>query len=890
MEPSGSFNLFGWFQPGPQGEGGAAAAGTSTASSNTGRAGIGTVATSKPSLADDDADSPLRRKVRARWSLCGRMSEWELQRLLEEVITGQEQQGKGLPVNHTARSSSSLGQTVAASDGAGVAGPVWTASDMDDSVLIQTEVVLSSIVVTLYTEGDKALASLCFDNLNVGYRRRARLGGIGLSCHIGTVELTDLSTQYAETLSSVLKGAPSQAGGQWLALGIETEPLHSSAALHLDARLAPTSLLFNPRFMAKLIAYLQVPPSQWAAAIALESVARDVVSNIVGVLRDAAITLWRQRPVLVSISIASPSIIWIEPPRITPPALSERGKMNMAKLLDVHAIHLGIDELLLSSEDALMGAQSANSSGIATEQAFTLSLLAICVRHLSPQGVMTLLRERAVGKVLETDHVLEASPSLVAPLSARACASVLLQTAPADVPWVSTTLGVDVVRISISEEDLTPIANLALATGRVLEPDALPVMPSPYAFNSSSSLGATDNDTNSGAGHGGGGWFLISEQRSFEGRSETTLLGTAWAYLELGVLVYELPREGEGGSTRRVVRLTDWHLRGGRTAEEFQLASEMVAVGVRYAVTITLRAATRSVAARFLSACAAMQMHTRVEARLSRDAQREQAVQPLGSSGRQLRLRLSAKVEGVELSLLSIGHGRRDPIDPSAMESVEVAHLKVGKLCASLQYRKKDLTVSTSLESVHAAVAVAPEHAQSPSANHLAPIFQFGTSSHAIEVAATLVSQGSPSYDQAQARVEVAAGLGRVLIHLSPRTLEAIGVAVVRAHEQISRAALSTEHMRSGSLPERKAEGGSDSMFKGASVSSLDVSASAWHDPDVMLKVAAEMDTRPLVKLSANAECLLVLLRDSPGQEPTATLGAPHTFTNRLACDLPSHA
>ena len=97
-------------------------------------------------------------------------------------------------------------------------------------------------------------------------------------------------------------------------------------------------------------AYVQgkkMADAQWAAAIALESVARDVVSNIVGVLRDAAITLWRQRPVLVSISIASPSIIWVEPPRITPPALSERGKMNMAKLLDVHAIHLGIDELLL---------------------------------------------------------------------------------------------------------------------------------------------------------------------------------------------------------------------------------------------------------------------------------------------------------------------------------------------------------------------------------------------------------------------------------------------------------------------------------------------------------------------------------------------------------------
>ena len=95
------------------------------------------------------------------------------------------------------------------------------------------------------------------------------------------------------------------------------EPLHSSAAPHLMTRadLAVQSTLYGEADW-----YLQVPPSQWVAAIALESVARDVVSNIVGVLRDAAINLWRQRPVLVSISIASPSIIWIEPPRITLPA------------------------------------------------------------------------------------------------------------------------------------------------------------------------------------------------------------------------------------------------------------------------------------------------------------------------------------------------------------------------------------------------------------------------------------------------------------------------------------------------------------------------------------------------------------------------------------------
>ena len=137
---------------------------------------------------------------------------------------------------------------------------------------------------------------------------------------------------------------------------------------------------------------------------------------------------------------------------------------------------------------------------------------------------------------------------------------------------VSTTLGVDVVRISISEEDRRQSQSRSCYR-RVLEPDALPVMPSPYAFNSSSSLGATDNDTNSGAGHGGGGWFLISEQRS-RGPIGNHIARNGMGLPELGVLVYELPREGEGGSTR--CRASPIGIFEGRTAEEFQLASEMV--------------------------------------------------------------------------------------------------------------------------------------------------------------------------------------------------------------------------------------------------------------------------------------------------------------------------
>ena len=73
-------------------------------------------------------------------------------------------------------------------------------------------------------------------------------------------------------------------------------------------------ILVNPRFIAALIAYVQVPPSQWADAIALETVVRDLAANIVTSLRNAAVNLCSERPVLLAISMAAPTILSIAPP------------------------------------------------------------------------------------------------------------------------------------------------------------------------------------------------------------------------------------------------------------------------------------------------------------------------------------------------------------------------------------------------------------------------------------------------------------------------------------------------------------------------------------------------------------------------------------------------
>ena len=186
--------------------------------------------------------------------------------------------------------------------------------------------------------------------------------------------------------------------------------------------------------------------------------------------------------------------------------------------------------------------------------------------------------------------------------------AVLLRTAPVDVPWATADLRITPLRLGVSEAQLEAVTRLAVATGQLLEPDALPKMPPPTADGdgtdaaTSGAAGATDVGLR-------GAFFLISETRSFEGRSEVSVLGTCIAYIEKSYLVYETPRDGEGGSSKRYLKLSEWHLRGSATADAFELASAVTALGVRYTVVVTMQAASRSVATQFLSACAAMQCH-----------------------------------------------------------------------------------------------------------------------------------------------------------------------------------------------------------------------------------------------------------------------------------------
>ena len=121
--------------------------------------------------------------------------------------------------------------------------------------------------------------------------------------------------------------------------------------------------------------------------------------------------------------------------------------------------------------------------------------------------------------------------------------------------------------------------------------------------------------------------------RLFPGVARFTRAG--WAFLELGCLVYEVPRDADGGSDRRSLRLAEWHLRGGASAKSFELHSTVTAVGVRYEVVITLTSASRSAATRLLAACASMQMHTRAEPPLQTPGAQPHG--PAGAAERQVR-------------------------------------------------------------------------------------------------------------------------------------------------------------------------------------------------------------------------------------------------------------
>ena len=501
-------------------------------------------------------DSPQRVAVRARWAI-GTMSEVELQQLLDELVEGEVAQVADLGTKAMA--------------------------DFADHVQLQASVDVDHLSATIFTQGSTGLVRLGIDGIHVSAKQRTYQNGLGLELRISALGLTDLSTPHAQLTSILRHGTDTDA----LLARLETEPLHSDAAAQLSAHLQPLTLTLNPRLLASIIAYFQLPPSQWAAAVELEQVTKGILKNLVGALRDAALTLWRQRPVHLAILITALTVVWVEPPPLATTA-AEDGEREE---LTLHGACVQLLEILLSSEEAstatppppaapespprapsgqhLLQATDASQGSEQhteqhaeqhTEQAFCLSFTHLSARLLSRGHTEAWLVDVAAAPP---------SPPLIAPLGARLTVAVLLQTAAVSVPWVRVDLDVEPLRVGFEEEQLATLTTLAISSGHAIDPENRPRLEDEDGAPPLRSLSSSSESSPAVHGGAGGGedsegwqgWFLITERRSLQGREEVTQLGTCWAYLELRFLVYETPLEGEGGTTLRRLRLSEWQVR-----------------------------------------------------------------------------------------------------------------------------------------------------------------------------------------------------------------------------------------------------------------------------------------------------------------------------------------
>ena len=183
----------------------------------------GAVGGSTPVAGSDADESALRRRVRARWSVGGVMSEWELQRLQEDLASGEDAVAGSCDAGQLSRSDSGAASRLVdpAASGGG--------ADGDDYVNTLIELLVGCISATLYTRGDDGLARLRIERINAHLKQRERLGGLGLQAHIGSVSLVDLSTPIPE-LSHFLSGSHPLTEGQWLSLSLETGRLAAPVA------------------------------------------------------------------------------------------------------------------------------------------------------------------------------------------------------------------------------------------------------------------------------------------------------------------------------------------------------------------------------------------------------------------------------------------------------------------------------------------------------------------------------------------------------------------------------------------------------------------------------------------------------------------------------------
>ena len=859
--------------------------------------------------------SELELAVRARWAV-GDWPEAEVQRLLETLMDGEAE-----------AEAARLAAASHAKDGGG-ADPT--------SLLLVGAVSLPIMSATLYSADGAGLVSFEMGGIHASVKQRA-VSGLGLHVSVASLALTDLSTPWPQ-LRQLLKS--DLAGGKAaFAMAAETEPLLSDAALQLSAEMQPIRLLLNPRFLSSLLSFLQLPPSQWAAAMELERVSSSIVRSFVGAIRSYGVEVWRSRPVHVGIVLSSPTIAWMEPPPLV--AAGALPPLEML-LVQVGELVLESDEsdeplpkLRSISQVASLAEAAATPLGSEPvepeqqdEQVFTIRLTGVGARVVPPAEASAWLTATgsADGDAGDASSPpplpsAAAAPPLLSPFGAQLRLAVLLRTASVTVPWLTAALSVEAVRVSLSSTHAASLTSLTIGLNSCL--DAVPPVALPELDD----------------GTGRCGWFAVSERRSLQGRTETTALGTCWVYLELGCLAYEVRREGgAGGGARRALKLSEVELRGGTSAESFEVHWTSSAVGMSYSFAVTMQAPSRSLAARFLSACAAMQLRA---GGVSLAPPKRWTSGVIGSKEQQARLRLEVALEEISLALLPRASYAATVVAPAASPDgpppppppppPPLGAVQLRSIGIDLDYRSRDVKATISLGSFAAQTSVPRDQMRGGGATPVRlddstcsslqvvpllyshPLPPSGSSPpsrrsvgseaaprprHSSDASpppsagspmllATFVaaSEGSPFWAEAPAQLCGHLELGGLQLHLSGPALETLGQMALQFHYEISQAAVDAHQAAGGPLDEPSSGLALGGAPGAAPVGAADAAGPAALPP---LPSAEEAEAeKPVLQLKLSGRRFAVVVHEEPPMHVGGAATAAATGFVQLTLGLP---
>ena len=216
---------------------------------------------------------------------------------------------------------------------------------------------LGGLGLLLSSGADAPIAQLMLHAVSVGFSMRPTEGEIGTQLRVGALRMVDLETPWPQlrTLiasheqhfseavtareptaqgfsfwgaSNFLRGLQGESGSLpeeeahrlprggtsgFLSFSLETEPADTSAALDLGLEIQPLSLLVNPRLIASILRFIQVPPAHWQANIGLEQ-AKQAVTDTIDQLQREATERLNGRALSIRLHAHAPSLLVLEQP------------------------------------------------------------------------------------------------------------------------------------------------------------------------------------------------------------------------------------------------------------------------------------------------------------------------------------------------------------------------------------------------------------------------------------------------------------------------------------------------------------------------------------------------------------------------------------------------